>query len=155
MREPDKETIERLRREFPIGCRIVLDEMRDPYEHLPEGMQGECRGVDDAGNILVNWDGPSSLSVAYGADRAHRGASDTEVKKSLDWLGKRQRRATGLFHCPRCGKKMEGIERHALSRYADVTVCDDCGQQEALEIATYIPAKLLSKWWCVENNWKL
>ena len=26
---------------------------------------------------------------------------------------------------------------------------------EALEIATFIPAVLLTQWWCVQNNWKL
>ena len=51
-------------------------------------------GVDDAGNILASWDCGSSLSIAYGADRAHRVASDAEIKVSLDWLGKRQREAT-------------------------------------------------------------
>ena len=83
--------LERLRREFPAGCRVVLDEMDDPYTKIPAGAQGVCRGVDDAGNIMVFWDCGSGLSVAYGADRAHRVASEAEVKESLDWLGKRQR----------------------------------------------------------------
>ena len=30
MKFPDRETVARLRREFPAGCRIVLDEMEDP-----------------------------------------------------------------------------------------------------------------------------
>ena len=126
MKFPDRETVARLRREFPAGCRVVLDEMDDPYVKIPAGTQGTCRGVDDAGSIMVSWDCGSSLSVAFGADRAHRVASDAEIKESLGWLGKRQRGATGDGHCPRCGLPMESFERHALSRYADVTVCDQC-----------------------------
>ena len=152
---PDRETVERLRVQFPTGCRIVLDEMEDPYVHIPVGTQATCVGVDDAGNILASWDCGSSLSIAYGADRAHRVASDAEIKVSLDWLGKRQRKATEGGHCPRCGKPLDSFERHALSRYADVIVCDECGQAEALEIATFIPAVLLTQWWCVRENWKL
>ena len=29
MNFPNRETVERLRRDYPIGCRIVLDEMRE------------------------------------------------------------------------------------------------------------------------------
>ena len=152
---PDREMVKRLREQFPTGCRIVLDSMNDPYVTIPPGTQGVCHGVDDAGSVMAAWDCGSSLSIAYGADRAHRVASDAEIKVSLDWMGKRQRKATEGGHCPRCGKPLDSFERHALSRYADVIVCDECGQAEALEIATFIPAVLLTQWWCVRENWKL
>lgn len=61
----DKKTVEKLRKEFPVGCRIVLDEM-DDRQAPPIGTQGTCNGVDDAGNILVSWDTGSHLNVAYG-----------------------------------------------------------------------------------------
>ena len=83
----DKKTVEKLRKEFPVGCRIVLDEM-DDRQAPPIGTQGTCNGVDDAGNILVSWDTGSHLNVAYGADSCHRVATDAEVKVSLDRLGK-------------------------------------------------------------------
>ena len=35
MNFPSRETVERLRREYPVGCRIVLDEMDDPYTKIP------------------------------------------------------------------------------------------------------------------------
>lgn len=75
----DQKTVERLRAEFPVGCRIVLDEM-DDRQATPIGTQGTCNGVDDAGNILVSWDTGSHLNVAYGADSCHRVATDAEVK---------------------------------------------------------------------------
>ena len=82
---PGKEVVERLRTQFPVGCRIVLDEMNDPYRHIPAGTQGVCHGVDDAGSVMAAWDCGSSLSVAYGADRAHRVASEAEIRESLNW----------------------------------------------------------------------
>ena len=87
MNFPDKKTIETLRTQFPVGCRVVLDRMEDAQAPAL-GTQGTCRGVDDAGNVMVSWDTGGSLNVAYGADSCHRVASEAEVKKSLDHLGK-------------------------------------------------------------------
>lgn len=39
------------------------------------------------------------------------------------------------FPCPRCGldrMDRENPTRNALSRYADVYICDECGTEEAL-----------------------
>lgn len=44
---PNRETVWRLREQYPAGCRIVLDSMDDPWTRIPEGMQGVCQGVDD------------------------------------------------------------------------------------------------------------
>ena len=44
----DQKTVKKLRKEFPVGCRIVLDEM-DDRQAPPIGTQGTCNGVDDAG----------------------------------------------------------------------------------------------------------
>ena len=67
MRFPSREIIERLRREFPAGTRVELVRM-DDAQAPPVGTQGTCRGVDDAGSILVAWDNGCGLSVAYGED---------------------------------------------------------------------------------------
>ena len=152
---PDRETVARLREQFPVGCRIVLDEMNDPYRHIPAGTQGICRGVNDAGSVLAQWDCGSFLSVVFNVDRAHRVATEDEIKTSLNWLGKRQSAAKVGGHCPRCGHALESFSRQALSRYADVAVCSGCGTQEALECAGLLPMKPLTKWWCMENKWEL
>ena len=62
-----RETVDRLRREYPIGCRVELIKM-DDIQAPPIGTRGTVRGVDDIGSIMVRWDNGSSLSVAYGED---------------------------------------------------------------------------------------
>lgn len=71
MKIPSRETVERLREQYPIGCRVVLDKM-DDVQAPPIGTEGTVRGVDDMGSIMVSWDNNGSLSVAYGEDRCHR-----------------------------------------------------------------------------------
>ena len=151
MRIPTKSELEKLRKEFPKGCRIVLDEMDDVQAPKP-GSQGTCQGVDDAGNILVNWDGGGSLNVVYGTDICHRVASESEIKESLDWLDKTQHRGA---RCPRCGAYEEAGNRLlAQSRRADITVCETCGTAEALEDAGLLERMELSDWWIVKQNWR-
>ena len=151
MRFPSKEELKKMREEFPSGCRIVLDEM-DDVQAPKTGSQGTCRGVDDAGNVMVSWDTGGSLSVAYGADTCHRVASESEIKESLDWLGKTRHRGA---HCPRCGACEEAGNRLlAQSRRADITVCETCGTVEALEDAGLMERMELSDWWIVKQNWR-
>jgi hypothetical protein len=67
MRFPSKETVERIRKEYPVGSRVELVRMDDP-QAPPVGTKGTVRGVDDIGSIMVAWDNGCDLSVAYGED---------------------------------------------------------------------------------------
>lgn len=67
MRFPSKETVERIRKEYPVGTRVELVQMDDP-QAPPVGTKGTVRGVDDIGSIMVAWDNGCSLSVAYSED---------------------------------------------------------------------------------------
>ena len=71
MRFPSKETVERIRREYPVGCRVELVRMND-VQAPPVGTKGIVRGVDDIGSIMVSWDNGCGLSVAYGEDSCRR-----------------------------------------------------------------------------------
>ena len=64
---PSRETVERIRKQYPVGTRVELVSM-DDVQAPPAGTQGTVRGVDDAASILVSWDNGSSLNVVYGED---------------------------------------------------------------------------------------
>lgn len=63
----NKDMIERLRIQYPVGCRVELVQM-DDAQALPIGTVGTVTGVDDIGNILIRWDNGSGLNVIYGID---------------------------------------------------------------------------------------
>ena len=150
MNFPSKETVERLRKTYPIGCRIVLDEMDDPYTKIPVGAQATCLGVDDAGSIMCAWDCGSSLSIAWPVDRCHKVSTEAEAKVTLEWYGKHQSKENA--RCPRCGEKMDGTTlHHALSRRADIYISDDCGMREALEDAGIMEKLPLMKWAAIDG----
>lgn len=66
-----RETVERLRWEYPVGCRVELVQM-DDVQAPPIGTKGTVRGVDDIGSIMVRWNNGCGLSVAYGEDMCRR-----------------------------------------------------------------------------------
>ena len=67
MRFPNKETVDRIRREYPVGTRVVLVRM-DDVQAPPVGTKGTVLGVDDTGSLLMRWDTGSSMNVIYGED---------------------------------------------------------------------------------------
>lgn len=67
MRFPSRETVEELRREYPVGTRVELVRM-DDAQAPPAGTQGTVLGVDDTGSLLMGWDNSSGLNVVYGED---------------------------------------------------------------------------------------
>ena len=107
-----KETVKRLREEYPAGARVELTKMNDPYNtKLTEGCRGTVRAVDDCGTIHVSWDCGSSLGVVYGEDACKV-----------------------VQECPVCGKTYN--ERPATSRHdGHFPICPDCGIREALTAA--------------------
>lgn len=71
MRFPNKETVERVRREYPAGTRVELLEMSDP-QAPPVGTTGVVTGVDDTASLLVSWSNGCGLNVIYGVDRVRK-----------------------------------------------------------------------------------
>lgn len=66
-----KETLEAIRRQYPVGCRVELVKM-DDVQAPPIGTKGTVRGVDDIGSVMVAWDNGSSLHVVFGEDICRR-----------------------------------------------------------------------------------
>ncbi len=67
MKFPNRETVERVRREDPAGTRVELVRM-DDAQAPPIGTRGTVKGVDDSGSIMVAWDCGSFLHVLFGVD---------------------------------------------------------------------------------------
>lgn len=67
MRFPDRDTVERVRREYPAGTRVELLRM-DDLQAPPVGTLGTIIGVDDTASLLMRWDNGSHLNVVYGED---------------------------------------------------------------------------------------
>ena len=144
-----KKSVEDLRKEYPVGCRIVLDQMDDAMAPSP-GTQGTVLAVDDTGSVIPAWDTGGRLSILNGVDRCHRIRTEEEARVTLDWYGKHQKKDNA--RCPRCGCMMDGpTARQALSTWADIGVCTDCGIAEAFERMKPEIRKPLMHWAAVKG----
>ena len=56
------------RRSYPPGTRIRLIEMPNDPNPVPVGTCGTVLAVDDAGQLLMQWDNGRSLSLLPGVD---------------------------------------------------------------------------------------
>lgn len=71
MNFPNRETVERIRSEYPVGTRVEIVKMND-VQAPPVGTKGTVRGVDDTASILVDWDNGCGLNVIYGIDKVRK-----------------------------------------------------------------------------------
>lgn len=69
---PDEHTVERVRKMYPVGTRVELIQMDDPYSRLKPGDKGTVRSVDDTATVFVGWDCGSGLGIVYGVDRIRK-----------------------------------------------------------------------------------
>lgn len=67
----NEKQVERIRRLYPIGTQICLDEM-EGERNMPSGLKGKVFHVDDAGQIHVNWENGSSLAILPEVDSFHK-----------------------------------------------------------------------------------
>lgn len=59
---------ENLLQQYPVGSRVELQHMNDPYSKLQPGDLGTVTFIDDMGTIFCSWDRGSGLGVLYGID---------------------------------------------------------------------------------------
>ncbi len=67
MNFPSRETVERVRRDYPAGTRVVLVKMED-IQAPPPGTKGTVLAVDDTASLIMKWDNGCGLNVVYGED---------------------------------------------------------------------------------------
>ena len=82
MNFPDRETVERVRKEYPAGTRVILEKMEDT-QAPPVGSLGTVIGVDDTASLLMKWDNGSGLNVVYGEDRVTKMIMTDKVFRQL------------------------------------------------------------------------
>ena len=120
MKIPSKKTIEKVRRQYPVGCRVELVKM-DDVQAPPIGTKGTVTGVDDTGSILVNWDSGGSLNVLFGVDFVRKLDSVTVVcyGKTEVW-DDRQQAAAFYLEGMACS---DGSERERYAKiYTEITL---------------------------------
>lgn len=59
--------IENIKRNYPPGTRIELNDM-EGETGMPRGLKGTVQMVDDAGQILMEWDNGRTLSLVPQVD---------------------------------------------------------------------------------------
>ena len=76
---PCREIVDRIKKQYPAGCRVELYRMEDPWSPVPAGTKGTVVCVDDAGQLHMQWDNGRTLALVPGPDSFSR--IDVPAKK--------------------------------------------------------------------------
>ena len=127
MRFPNKETVERIRREYPAGARVELVRMED-VQAPPVGTKGTVLGVDDTGSLLMRWDTGSGLNVVYGEDIVKKLATVTTVCYGEKQVWDSRKEAADFFLAAIAGSEGAECERYTAiytKLVSGLEVCSD------------------------------
>ena len=72
--------IEFFKKNYPAGTRICLDSMGDDPFPIKSGTTGTVIAVDDAGDLIVEFDNGRSLGICPEADSFHKIFEQTETE---------------------------------------------------------------------------
>ncbi len=82
---PSKEQVRSVRETYPIGTRVELICMDDPWSKLKPGDRGTVVDVDDAGTVHCRWDTGSGLGLVYGEDQFRKISEPTHNTATMFW----------------------------------------------------------------------
>ena len=68
---PSQKEVERIKKMYPKGTRILIERMNDPYHPIERGTKGAVDHVDDAGTLHCTFDNGRTLGVVTDADIFH------------------------------------------------------------------------------------
>lgn len=57
-----------IKKQYPVGTRIKLINMDDPWHPVEPGTEGTVEFVDDIGQIHMKWDNGRTLALVPGQD---------------------------------------------------------------------------------------
>lgn len=127
MRFPNKETVERIRREYSAGARVELVRMED-VQSPPVGTKGTVLGVDDTGSLLMRWDTGSGLNVVYGEDIVKKLATVTTICYGEKKVWDSRKEAANFFLQAIAGSEGAECERYTTINaklVSGLEVCSD------------------------------
>ena len=81
--EAERRFAERMKNNYPVGTRIELINMNDPYSPVEPGTRGTVAYVDDIGQIGMKWDNGRSLSLVPGED-SFRKLTQEEIEEETE-----------------------------------------------------------------------
>ena len=76
--------LERIRAHYPIGTRIELTSMDDPYAPIQPGTRGSVAAIDDMGTLHMKWDNGRTLGVVPGVDQFRKLSMEEIADEKLD-----------------------------------------------------------------------
>ena len=124
---PNKEIVERVRKEYPAGTRVELVRMEDP-QAPPVGTKGTVWGVDDTASIMVHWDNGSGLHVIYGEDICRKLDTVKTICYGKEKIWDSRKEAADFFREAVAGNEGSECERY-IRIYAELLmgkpVCSD------------------------------
>ena len=99
-----REQIERLKERYPAGTVVRLGQMEGEHQ-MPSGMEGKVIGVDDIGQIHVEWENGSTLALNVEEDdfTVVPQKETLSEKKCREFLGKVNeilKETTNITSCP-------------------------------------------------------
>ena len=116
MKFPNRETVERVRREYPAGTRVELVRM-DDVQAPPIGTRGTVEGVDDTASIMVRWDNGSHLHVVYGEDACRKLETVRTVCNGKEDVWDSRKEAADFFL-----RAIAGSEGNECERYTKIYI---------------------------------
>ena len=131
----DNEFIRRLKEKYPVGTRIVIDQMGDDPRPIAPGIAGIVREVDDMGTIHCDFDNGRRLGVIPGEDEFHI-EKERFIKVVLCEPGKKARVTTITNDLPTLQKMTGGGFIECVYPFDDPVgiVCDEEGKLNSAEL---------------------
>lgn len=129
MKFPSREIVERVRKEYPVGCRVELTHM-DDVQAPPIGTKGTVIGVDDTASVMVRWDNGSGLNVVYGEDSCRKLDSVKTICYGKEKLWDSRKDAADFFLQAIAGSEGSECERYTTIYTKLIEGLDVCSDGE-------------------------